>query len=251
MNKILIVATILISFNLLAQMESNQIGWATFYNDASTEFSEQFQTEMANQLMDKFNAIVEIDNLAQNKGFMLFVGMTDLKTTYQNGYAFALVEVIAPNSYSKTITVYWKSDNNQTITKSDTVSSTNVEFGWCSDFEKEFFRSFAKENVVKQIDDVDLNFKFVADFQFFPDLTINYEFKTTPTQEQLKEIKNQSVSKLSQSYISEITEYEGKYFSMIDFQSTEVEAGRKQIEQYILILNSSEVGKIINSITIN
>jgi len=228
-------------------MESNDIGWASFYNDASTEFSEQFQTEMANQLIHEFNAMVEIDSFAQNKGFMLFVGMTALKTTYQNGYAFALVEVIAPNSYSKTITACWRAEDNEAITKSNSANSNNVEFGWCSDFEKDFFRSFAKENLIKQIDGVVLNFKYVADFQLFPDLTIWYEFTTPPTQKQLEEIKNQSVS----NYTSEVTECEGKYFSTIDFQDTDVEAGLKQIEQFILGLNSSGVEKTIKSVTIN
>src|SRR5690606_4947435 len=122
-NKLLVLATFLISFNLFSQMESNDIGWASFYNDASTEFSEQFQTEMANQLIHEFNAMVEIDSFAQNKGFMLFVGMTALKTTYQNGYAFALVEVIAPNSYSKTITACWRAEDNEAITKSNSANS--------------------------------------------------------------------------------------------------------------------------------
>lgn len=232
-------------------MESNNIGWAAFYNDASTEFSTTFQTEMANQLMDKFNTMVEIDSFAQDKKFMLFVGMTELKTTYQNDYAFALVEVIAPNSYSKTLTAYWKADNNETIVKSDSVNSENVEFGWCSDFDTEFFKSFAKENVIKQIDGVDLKFKYVADFQLFPDLSITYEFTTPPTQQQLEEIKKLLSPNHSESYISELTEYEGKYISMFDFHSTDPNVGIRQIEQFILSLNSSEVGEIIKSVTIN
>lgn len=251
MNKLLILATFLISFNLFSQMESNDIGWASFYNDASTEFSEQFQTEMANQLLDKFNKMVEIEGFAKNKGFMLLVGMEELKTTYQNGYAFALVEIIAPNTYSKTITAYWKSDDNIGIVTADTVNSENVEFGWCSDFDKEFFRSFAKENVIKQIDGVTLNFKYIADFQLFPDITISYEFTTLPTQEQLEEIKNLLSPNHSEAYISELTEYEGKYFSMFDFQSADPNDGIKQIEQFILSLNSSEIGKLVKSVTIN
>lgn len=232
-------------------MESNDIGWASFYNDASTEFSEQFRTEMANQLMAKFNSMVEIDSFAQAKGFMLFVGMIELKTTYQNGYAFALVEVIAPNSFSKTITAYWKADDNETIVKSNSANSENVEFGWCSDFDKEFFRSFAKENVIKKINGIDLNFKYVADFQLFPDIIVIYEFTTPPTQEQLEEIKNLLSSPPSQSYISELTEYEGKYTSMFDFHSVDPDVGIRQIEQFILSLNSSEVGEIIKSVTVN
>jgi hypothetical protein len=232
-------------------MESNDIGWASFYNDASTEFSEQFQTEMANQLVDKFNAIVEIDSFAQRKGFMLFVGMTELKTTYQNGYAFALVEVIAPNSFSIIITAYWKADDNKTIVKSNSANSENVEFGWCSDFDKEFFRSFAKENVIKKINGIDLNFKYVADFQLFPDITISYEFTTPPTQDQLEEIKNLLSSDPSESYISDLTEYEGKYISMFDFHNANPDVGIRQIEQFILSLNSSTVGEIVKSVTVN
>lgn len=251
MNKLLIIVIVLISFNLFSQMESNNIGWAAFYNDASTEFSTTFQTEMANQLMDKFNTMVEIDSFAQNKKFILFVGMTELKTTYQNGYAFVLVDVIAPNSYTKTITAYWQANNNETIVKSDFVNSENIEFGWCSDFDKELFKSFAKENVIKQIDGIDLKFKYVADFQLYPDLTISYEFKSLPSQEQLEEIKSLLVTSFTESYVSGVTKYEESHLTMIDFQGTEVEKGLKQIEQFIIALNSGEVIEIIKSITIN
>ena len=251
MIKLIVTATFLVSINLFSQMESNDIGWASFYNEASTEFSEQFQTEMSNQLMDKFNAMVEIENFAQNKGFILFIGMTELKTIYQDGYAFTLVEVISPNSFSKTITAYWRSEDNKKITKSNSVNSEKVEFGWCADFEKEFFRSFAKENVITQINGIDLKFKFVADFQLFPDLTISYEFTTPPTQQQLEEIKTLHYPNHNEAYISELIEYEGKYHSMFDFHSTDPKGGIKQIEQFILNLNANEVGKVIKSVTIN
>ncbi|MDX2361510.1 MAG: hypothetical protein QNK23_11940 [Crocinitomicaceae bacterium] len=232
-------------------MESNDIGWATFYNDASTGFSEEFQTEMSKQLMDKFNTMVEIQNFAQDKKFMLFVGMTELKTIYQNGYALSSVEVIAPPAYSNKLTAYWKSDDLETITKSDSISSENIEFGWCSDFDKEFFKSFARKDIIPEVDGINLNFEFIADLQLFPDLSITYQFKSEPTEKQLEHIKKTLVSNFTESYISGITPFESTYVTMLDFQGTEGNKGLKQIEQFIQDLNSNENNRNIEMITIN
>ena len=251
MNKLLTIVIVLTSFNLFPQMKSTDVGWATFYNEASEVFSPEFQNEMANQLMLKFNAMVGIENYASEKKFMLFVGMRELKTMYQDGYAFSLVEVIAPNSYSKTLTAYWKAQDNKKIVSSDSANFQNVEFGWCADFDKEFFRSFTKENVIKTINGIELSFKYVSDVQLYPDLTISFEFKQQPNNSQIEEINNILVSTYTESYVSRISEYEGNYSTMIDFQGTEVQIGLNQIEQFILDLNSNEVSKIIESITIN
>lgn len=229
-------------------MKSNVIGWTTFYNVASIEFSQEFQTEMSNQLKAKFDSLLGISNYAENKKFSLFVGMEDLDLNYENDFAFVTVEIIAPNSFSKTMTAFWKSDDNNRIVKADTVSSENIEFGWCSDFDKEFFLSFAKDNYIKEINDIPLKFEFIADFQLYPDLTIEYVFKTPPTNDELSKIESLLETN---AYTSEITEYQGAYYSIFDASSYGIAMDLRVFEQFILSLNSSDFVENIKSITIN
>ena len=231
-------------------MISTDIGWASFYNDASTDFSLEFQTEMANQLMDRFNAMVGIENFATDKEFMLFIGFHELKTIYQDGYAFAVVEIISPNSFTKSLTTYWKSSDNENIMNSESVNSENIEFGWCADFETEYFKSFAKENIVRHIKGQKLNFKFVPDLQLFPDLNIYYEFTMEPEKDQIDRIVNLLNECFVEAYISGISKSDEKYSTMLDFQGTEVDKGVKQIELFVQKLNSSDLTGVIESITI-
>ncbi len=231
-------------------MNSNTIGWATFFNEASTDFSEAFQTEMTNQLMAQFNSLVEIENFAKDKNFVLFVGMAPLQTNYKDGYAFVLVEVICPNSEPKTITAYWKSGDNKQIINADSMSVQDIEFGWCADFDKAFFKGFAKENVISQINGIELKFKYVTHLELYPDLFITYNFSSEPTEAQLQHIKTLLDSNFTEAYISGISKAEGIYTTMLDFQATEVNKGLKQIEQFILNLNESNISAIIESIKI-
>lgn len=232
-------------------MKSIDVGWATFYNDVSEDFSPEFQREMSNQLMNAFNEMVGIENFASEKKFMLFVGMTELKTLYKDGYAFSLVEVIAPNSFSKSLTAFWKAKDNQKIVASNSVSSQNIEFGWCADFDKEFFKSFVKENVIKTIKDIELNFKYVADFELFPDLNILFQFQQLLDSFKIDKINHLLTSCFTESYISGLSEHDGNYSTVIDFQGTDFNNGVNQIEQFILDLNSSDLCKLIESISIN
>jgi hypothetical protein len=231
-------------------MISPDIGWASFYNDASTDFSLEFQTEMANQLMGRFNAMVGIENFATDKEFMLFIGFHELKTIYQDGYAFAVVEIISPNSFTKSLTTYWKSSDNENIMNSESVNSENIEFGWCADFETEYFKSFAKKNIVSHINGQKLNFKFIPDLQLFPDLNIHYEFTIEPEKDQIDLIINLLKECFAEAYISDVSKYENKYSTMLDFQGTEVDKGVKQIELFVQKLNSSDLTGVIESITI-
>ena len=231
-------------------MQTNDIGWATFFNEASTDFSTEFQTEMSNQLMEKFNSLMGIGNFAEDKEFALFVGMEDMKTIYKDGYAFSLVEVLAPSSETKILTIYWKSKDNKNIVKSHLISAETVEFGWAADFDVDFFKRFAKENVISEINGEKLKFKFVADVETYPDLMLYFTCKKKPTKDQLNKIKTLLVENLPESYISDISEKDGKFHIMLDFQGTNAQKGLNQFQKFITHLNSTEIGDIIESIKI-
>src|SRR4030095_11675685 len=111
-------------------MEPKFMGWVLFWNDAA-QFSNSFQTEMSNQLLEKFNFFLGSNETSNVFKFLLQVGLTDMKITRESDYVFALVDLISPTSFSKTITVYWKtaigSDLNDGTT-SNSLNRTNIEF---------------------------------------------------------------------------------------------------------------------------
>ena len=159
-----------------ASGQSSDVGWASFYQEGHTDFSPAFREEMARQLMQKFDLMLEIPDFARDKEFMLLVGLTPLKTSYKDGYAFSLVDVVGRNAQSTTITIYWKAADNQAITRQKTIATGEVEFGWCADFDKNYFLAFAKENHVPEINGEKLIFDFVFHAELFPDLFITYRF---------------------------------------------------------------------------
>ncbi len=105
-------------------------------------------------------------------------------------------------------------------------------------------------NSFSQINPEKLNFKYAANVQYYPDLFIVYQFSVEPTEAQLQNIKTLLDSNFTEAYISGISKVEGIYSTMLDFQATEVNKGLKQIEQFILNLNESNISAIIESIKI-
>jgi hypothetical protein len=81
-------------------------------------------------------------------------------------------------------------------------------------------------------------------------LTIEYRFKTEPSESELNEIKNYLKTLFKSSYVSETDKYEGKYYTMLDFQGTEYNDGNDQVERFILALNKSKFSNKIESIKI-
>jgi len=205
---------------------------------------------MSNQLMQQFNATMVIENCVMEKEFTLSVGFTELKTMYDNNYSFSLVQVNCRNNYSYTITAYWKADDNITITKQDSVNSSQVEFGWCSDFDKDQFSTCSKDNLITEINGTKIQFKYAGNYQLFPDLIIKYKFKNDLTDHELQAINELLTSIYSDAYVSPIKKYEVQYYSSIDFQSYDFELGISQMERFILELNSSEFVENIESIII-
>jgi hypothetical protein len=233
-------------------MESFTIGWGTFYGDCLVNFSRQFQTEMSNQLHNKFDLMVGIENYACDNEFQLMVGMTPLKTTFQDGYGFALVEVIDRYSCSKILTIYWKSKDgdNENAINSQGVNAENIDFGWCADFNADYL-TIERNKIVAEIQGEVVGFECSANFSLFPDLSFNFIFHSEPTDANLKEITKLMKKNFNDSYISEISGGNTKFNVMIDFQSSEIEKGISEINQFIQEYSSSKLKEITKSISIN
>lgn len=240
----------LTGFNGLCQMVSNDVSWISFYNECSTDFSKSFQQEMSIQLMEQFNAKMEIENCAIKNEFRLFVGFSELKTIQENGYSFSLIEVICRNNFSYKTTIYWKAADNISITQQDSVDRSDVEIGWCSDFDEVKFLNCSKDNLITEINGEKLQFKYAGNYGLFPDLIIKYTFKNDLTDLELESINELINSIYKEAYVSPIDRYEDIYYSGIDFQSYDFERGVKQMETFILELNRSSFVDKIESVVI-
>lgn len=234
-------------------MESINIGWASFYNESLSNFSKEFQTELSNQLKNRFDSMLEIENYADDNDFQLMVGMIPLKLMYQDGYGFGLVEIIDKYSFSKTLTYYWQSadEENENVINSTKVNSQNIEFGWCADFEKDYFLNIQRNKIVADIQSKVLGFKYVANFELYPDLSFNFIFKVKPSKSNLDEILKLMKKNFKNSYVSEVTGDNIQFHSIVDFQNTEIEKGISEIDQFIRDYISGKLKGLTKSISIN
>jgi hypothetical protein len=93
---------------------------------------------MSRQLSRKLDLMIGIENYARDNEFQLLVGLEPLKMNFQDAYAFCLVEVVDRYSFASIVTVYWKEStiDNKVVMKSNELNATNIEFGWCADFNK-------------------------------------------------------------------------------------------------------------------
>jgi len=215
--------------------ESN---WATFYFNVE-KFSAEFQNEMSVQLHRCFNAMIEKTDFANENGFKLLIGKTDLKTVYQDGYAFSLVEIIGPNHFSKSLTIYWKSNDNIAICNSNEVNSENVEFGWCEDFEKDQFINYNVEDTVKSIQQNALGFHYTAGFSGYPVLNVVFRFNIEVSEQLENEIHHIVEKTLSSAKIISNQTSKNVYRIKIDFK-------KKKLENTIL-----EINDLVGSLTRN
>lgn len=228
----------------------SSIGWTSFFGSADKEFSQSFKEELSAQLMTSFDALMDIKNFVQEKGFQLFVGMEELKTIYSDGYAFSLVELIGPNSHSLTVTAYWKAQDNRKIVKTNNIDPNNVEFGWCADLDREFVFWSAHEDSVSEINGTKIKFNYRCNYTLFPDLSVKYVFKEKLSEEEIIEINAWAKMLFKGVYLSEISFDEGEYSSIIDFHNSDFENGKSQIENFILALSNGSLGDKIKSVLI-
>jgi hypothetical protein len=233
-------------------MNNKEIGWAYFYNEA-LEFSDQFQIQMSKQLELKFRLMLGLTSKSKKNKFMLFVGMEEMKTVNQDGYSFALIEIICPNSFSKKITAYWKVKNDidlLSVTQSNKLTDNEIEFGWCSDFDKDYFLKFYNSRKKLNKEENNISFDVEFDFKLFPDLSIKIYPIGKLQEEQIANIRKAFVQNLTCAYVSEITKSEDSHSLIIDFQDQAFDAGTDELLKAIQAISASENGEKIKKLII-
>jgi len=217
----------------------SEIGWVGFYNKAHTDFSESFKRQFSTQLEYAFNAMTEIDNYAEVRGFLVLVGMEEMQLSYKDGFGFGVLELITPYSESVPQTFFWKTKDVENTFKRDDFNEDNIKIGFCVDFKKDFFRNFRKRKAVRTLNGTKLKFKYIEELDLYPDQSISIEFESNPLQSEIEELRSELQKCLVESFVSDANLDENIMRIALDFQGTEFNNGKKQLRQFVIYLNNS------------
>jgi hypothetical protein len=229
-------------------------GWAMFYGEAAN-FSKSFRDQMSEQLYQKFYYMLGIEDKNKELAFRLEIWSKDLEMIIEDEYAFGLVWIVSPTSFAKKITAYWRTANRDNLLNAvndSFLTSSTIEFGWCSDFDKDYFLEFLKPKKRLSKKKNNLNFTVEYDYTHYPDLSLEFYFRKKIDEKDLSIIKGVLSQHISNAYVSEITNEEvlDAYIGIIDFQDTPYENGILELLTAFQELSKLEISSSIRKISI-
>ncbi len=226
------------------------IGWASFFDEHTDEFSLSFKYELAKQLFEKGSTETGIRGFDKHY-FQILVGIENLEMRQVDNHIFALISFIVPPALSIPVWIYWTSKElDITNLHTQEVSNISVEFHWGSQFPKgeilENLKPFKKERKEKS----GLIFDVEYYYNGFPDISFEIYFQTAPKRLQIESIRkffiefveqwNRENKDKSIYYLGELTLKEGKAWEIIfDF-------GAENSNKIIKIL-LKELSRTLNS----
>ena len=219
----------------MIKKKSHSIGWMSFYDDAYNNFSESFKYQMGTQLEQAFNKLTGIDNFASKRDFLVLVGMDDLKLSYKDDFGFGVLALCTPHSQSVQQYFFWKTDNPKEAIQNEDLTKDNIQFGFCTDFEKDLFVSFQQRRKVRVIRRQKLQFQYIEELELYPDLSMTFSFKSIPSREVADHISSILNAELAESYVGNFC-LENLSIGL-DFQGTPYNKGKKQLRNFILKMN--------------
>ena len=151
------------------------------------------------------------------------------------------------------MTFYWKSTTvtNEEVINSNKINFENIEFGWCADFDKEYFLRIENNKIVHDIQSKVLGFKYVANFDLFPDLSFHFELKIKPSQSIIEDLNRLMINNFKKSYVSDVSVENLQLHAIVDFQDTTIDDGITEINQFIMDYRLSSLKELTKSISIN
>ncbi|MFB9078907.1 hypothetical protein ACFFLS_10590 [Flavobacterium procerum] len=241
-------------------MEHKFNDWAMYLNVCAS-YSETFRQEMSMQLLEEFYRLLEFESKPTKNKFRLSVGLHPLKTEYENGYAFSVVHIVAPDSLSRPVTAYWKPKNGESVENAfslDIWNKENIEFGWCTDFDKNVFLVYFEPKNLIPKKQLESNFDYEYDYTLFPDLSCTICFSRKVYLNELIQIATILTETIKDSYISDLRNEDGEMESnknnetivIFDFQDNDFEKSKKQLENAIKKIGQNSVGKLIEKIIV-
>ena len=260
-NNFLMALVLLCSTFSFAQVGTHQIGWTIFHD--TTIFSNSFIIELESQLKEQFEKTIECPGAVDEFGFFMNVNQPDSSILERNGYSFMEVNIYDLRSFSKRVTICWKSDSipNLASVHISEVNSRTIQFAWTSDFPTEEYKSVIIPQIKKTKGEEGLAFDLNIYLYTIPDVYLKYVFVSPPDEQTLQSI-NAEFKKMNKRkhkfYFSELTNFEGSYSMTMDFDSIDYDNfDRSEIQIYVesLIdihkkLSKSKVGNKIKSVTL-
>jgi hypothetical protein len=226
-----------------------------FVNEGAS-FSETFREQMATQLLNKFYLMLGIWGDIKRLKFHLHVGMTPLNTMCNDSYAFAIVDILNPISFAKSVTVYWKPNNGEkpeNASKLDIWDRENIEFGWCMDFnENDFLKYLHPRNVITK-EQLNSTFDYEYDYSSYPDLSFTICFNQKVFQDEIAEMEEILSTVIKNTYISELTTDDEQEESgdknevmvILDFHNNDFETSTQQLVDAFIKIGKTNVGNKI------
>lgn len=225
--------------------------WVSYFDEEQYGFSKSFKKELSNQLRERFIDKLEYENLFDKYFYSLFLGMKEVSIREQDNYVFGNVEIISPDSQSRSLTICWQSDffeNKLEIHKQDV--DGKIHFFFCSDFPTEELKKYIKYKKPKKVINSNDLFQLDISFNNFPDLTITFEGKLTPKEE------NEIVEILKRNKKVFVSDFKGNLI-LLDFQTNSdnnleesIQEAKDYMKESLTIIKNSVFGAKINRIVI-
>lgn len=241
-------------------MEHKFNDWAMYLNVCAS-FSESFRQEMAIQLLEQFYRMLEFESKPTKNKFRLSAGLFPLNTVYENGYAFSVVSIVAPDSLSRRVTAYWKTKNGENVENAFSLhiwNEENIEFGWCTDFDKNYFLPYFEPRNLISKKQLKSNFDYEYDYKLFPDLSCTICFSRKVYHNELTQIETILTETIKETYISDLknedeemeSDKNNEIIVIFDFQDNDFEKSKNQLEEAIKKIGQNNVGKFIEKIIV-
>lgn len=241
-------------------MEHKFNDWAMYLNVCAS-YSETFRQEMAVQLLEEFYRLLEFESKPTKNKFRLSAGLHPLNTECENGYAFSVLYIVAPDSLSRPVTAYWKTKNEENVENAfslDIWNKENIEFGWCTDFDKNVFLPYFEPKNLISKKQLKSNFDYEYDYALFPDLSCTICFSRKVYLDELTQIETILTETIKETYISDLknededmeSDKNNQTIVIFDFQDNDFEKSKSQLEDAIKKIGQNAVGKLIKKITV-
>jgi hypothetical protein len=175
--------------------------------------------------------------------------------------AFAVVEIITPISMATRVTAYWKPTNEENVehaSKLDIWDKENIEFGWCTDFDKNKYTKYLEPRNVITKEQLNSNFDYEYDYTLYPDLSFTFCFSQKVFKEELTELASILSTTIKDTYISELTSEDEIFESdnnnetigIFDFQDNKFDTSTQQLVDALKKVGQSSVGKLIEKVIV-
>jgi hypothetical protein len=190
-----------------------------YIEENELNFTEYFKEELSRQLLKILEYELNSENLLKKYFFALLIKPYGLQIKQRDDYSHMEIEILTPDSMSRTITIGWKSSSFSDKLKihTDITEGDEIQFCYFNDLPiEELKRYLTKKQRLTQ--EIETGFEYRVNYESFPNLNMKIGAQREFNLEDITKI-NQIVEEnrakyASNCYVSEF--FEGNV--MFDFQ---------------------------------